>query len=220
MIGRTPFGIEYVNVAHAQVDATWGASRTYYAPDTTPPSLVPVERVVQHIVVLRDERVLLDSDLAELYGVETKVLNQAVQRNLDRFPSDFMFQLTDEEAAALRSQTVTSNMSRGGRRYLPYAFTEQGVAMLSSVLRSDRAVQVNVAIMRTFVGLRKMLATDAVLAQKIGQLEAKYDGQFSVVFDALRELMTDVESKRRKPPIGFLTEVGVKPKKKATKRSR
>src|SRR2546427_2623981 len=146
---------------------------------------------------------MLDADLAELYGVETKAFNQAVRRNIGRFPQDFMFQLTAKEfeglsfhlgASSLRSQIVTSK-SRGGRRYLPLAFTEQGVAMLSSVLRSERAVQVNVAIMRTFVRLRQMLVSHADLAAKLDALEAKYDGQFAAVFQVIRQLMTEKERK-------------------------
>lgn len=137
---------------------------------------------------LRGHRVLLDFDLAELYGVETKVLNQAVRRNLRRFPSDFMFQLTVDEFANLRSQIVTS--SWGGIRRPPYAFTEQGVAMLSSVLRSERAIRVNVEIMRAFVRLRSMALEHKDLSRRLDALEAKYDGQFRVVFEAIRELMT------------------------------
>jgi hypothetical protein len=138
-----------------------------------------------------------------LYEVDAKVLNQAVKRNLDRFPEDFMFQLTVEESARLRSQIVTSNagQGRGGRRYLPYAFTEQGVAMLSSVLRSKRAVMVNIEIMRAFVRLRQILGAHADLARKLAALERKYDSQFKAVFDAIRELMTTPPAKKR--PIGF-----------------
>ncbi len=145
---------------------------------------------------------MLDADLAALYGVETKALNRAVMRNLDRFPSDFAFQLTEEEAAILRYQSGTSSPSHGGRRYLPYAFTEQGVAMLSSVLHSPRAVAVNVEIMRAFVRLRVLLATHADLARKLEVLEQKYDGQFRVVFDAIRLLMAPGVATERKR-IGF-----------------
>ena len=156
---------------------------------------------------------MLAADLAALYGVSTKVLNQAVKRNSDRFPSDFMFQLTPDEAlssrcrpgaANLRSQIVTS--SWGGRRVLPYAFTEQGVAMLSSVLRSRRAVQVNIEIMRAFVRLRAILASHVQLARRLDGLERKYDGQFKVVFDAIREMMTPPAKTRR--PIGFRPGIG------------
>jgi ORF6N domain len=147
---------------------------------------------------------MLDADLAELYGVETRVLLQAVGRNQKRFPKDFMFRLSKEEYELLRSQIVISKKGRGGRRYLPYAFTEQGVAMLSSVLRSEKAVQVNIEIMRTFVRLREMIATHKDLARKLEALERRYDAQFKVVFDAIRELMAPPESKKRK--IGFLVK--------------
>jgi len=144
---------------------------------------------------------MLDADLAELYDVETKVLIQAVKRNIDRFPADFMFQLSSDEFKRLRSQIVTSK-GRGGRRTPPYAFTEQGIAMLSSVLRSKQAVQVNIEIMRTFVELRKMTADHKALARRLNQLEAKYDKQFAVVFDAIRGLMEPPSPKKR--PIGFV----------------
>ena len=147
---------------------------------------------------------MLDSDLAELYGVTTKRLNEQVRRNLSRFPDDFMFQLTESETRLLRSQIATSKEGRGGRRYLPYAFTEQGVAMLSSVLNSERAIKANIEIMRAFVRLRQILASHADLARKLEALEKKYDAQFKVVFDAIRELMKPPESKKR--PIGFLVE--------------
>jgi hypothetical protein len=159
-----------------------------------------VAQVDRKIVLLRGERVMLDADLAALYEVETRSLVQAVRRNADRFPSDFMFQLTAEETAILRSQTGISS-SYGGRRYLPYAFTEQGVAMLSSVLRSPRAIAVNIEIMRAFVRLRAMLATHADLARKLATRESKYDAQFKVVFDAIRDLMAPPAKARR--PIGF-----------------
>lgn len=146
---------------------------------------------------------MLDADLAALYGVETRTLVQAVQRNRDRFPDDFMFRLTAEEHADLRSQSVISKgpAGRGGRRYPPYAFTEQGVAMLSSVLRSERAVQMNIAIMRTFVRLRSLLATNAELALRLDELEARYDARFRAVFDAIRELTRPPDPPRR--PLGF-----------------
>ena len=166
-------------------------------------SIVPIDRVRRSILLIRGEKVMLDADLAELYGVETKYLVRAVKRNVERFPRDFMFQLTTPEFSNLRSQTGTSS-SWGGRRYAPYAFTEQGVAMLSSVLRSKRAVMVNVQIMRTFVQLRRMLESHAELARKLAALERKYDHQFKVVFDAIRQLMEPPRKKRR--PIGFLTE--------------
>jgi hypothetical protein len=133
---------------------------------------------------------MLDSDLAELYGVSTKVLNQAVLRNAERFPSDFMFQLTWQEFGNLKSQSVTSSSGHGGRRKLPLVFTEQGVAMLSGLLNSPRAISVNVAIMRTFVRLRQLIGSHADLARKLAELESKYDDQFRAVFDAIRELMS------------------------------
>jgi len=147
---------------------------------------------------------MIDSDLAALYRVTTSALNRAVKRNLERFPDDFMFQLTSEESDSLRCQTGISNEQRGGRRYLPYAFTEQGVAMLSSVLRGERAVQVNIAIMRAFVRLRQLLSTNADLTRKLEEMEKKYDGQFKVVFDALRQLMSSPTAKPRRE-IGFHT---------------
>ncbi len=174
-------------------------------------SLVPVDRIESSILLLRDQKVILDHDLAMLYGVETKMLVRAVKRNLDRFPDDFMFQLSSEEIARLRCQFGTSNvrLGRGGRRYAPYAFTEEGVAMLSSVLHSPRAVAVNVEIMRAFVRLRRMLASNAELACKLDALEQKYDSQFKVVFDAIRELMTPVSKPRRE--MGFHTLRGDSP---------
>jgi hypothetical protein len=145
---------------------------------------------------------MLDADLAELYGVETKALNRAFMRNRERFPEDFVFQLTENEFEDLRCQFGTSRW--GGRRYLPYAFTEQGVAMLSGVLHSKRAIQVNVEIMRTFVRLRQLLASNAQLARKLEALEKKYDAQFRVVFDAIRQLMSPPEPGKRK--IGFIVK--------------
>jgi len=162
---------------------------------------LPQERIMRAIHLVRGHKVLLDADLAILYEVETKVLNQAVRRNIDRFPDDFAFRLSDEEFAILRSQTVTS--SWGGRRYPPYAFTEQGVAMLSSVLRSTRAVSVNIEIMRAFVHLRRLLATHEDLARKLTELEKRYDQQFAVVFEAIRQLMAP---EPRTPRIGFGAE--------------
>ena len=151
--------------------------------------LIPSERIEKAIYLIRGEKVMLDRDLANLYEVETKVLNRAVKRNLRRFPADFMFQLTLEEADSLRCQIGTSNKGRGGRRYLPYVFTEQGVAMLSTVLNSERAISGNIEIMRAFVKLRQMLASNAELARRLDELESKYDKQFKVVFDAIRHLM-------------------------------
>jgi hypothetical protein len=209
-------------------------------------ALLPAARIERRILLLRNEKVLLDSDLAELYGVEARVLNQAVKRNIGRFPADFMFRLTVAETQLVRelqtpdsSQTVTSSgaspksaaagrnssqivmssKKHRGLAYRPYAFTEQGVAMLSSVLRSERAVQVNIAIMRTFVQLRRMLASHADLAQKLKAMEQKYDKQFSIVFDAIRALMAEEEKPKRE--IGFHTLMpkpgqvnGVKSKKR------
>jgi ORF6N domain-containing protein len=168
-------------------------------------SLVPLERIERAILVLRGHKVMLDSDLATLYAVETKVLNQAISRNVERFPEDFMFQLTEAEAAFLRSQSVTLKTGRGQhRKYPPYAFTEQGVAMLSSVLRSPRAVRVNIEIMRAFVRLREMIATNKELARRLDGLENKYDAQFKGVFDAIRQLMAPPQRSRRS--IGFRVE--------------
>jgi hypothetical protein len=138
---------------------------------------------------------MLSPRLADLYGVETKALTQAVKRNIERFPTDFMFQLTEEEFQNLRSQIVTANLSMV--RYPPYAFTEQGVAMLSSILRSPRAVAVNIEIMRAFVRLRHLLASNAELAQKLEELEKKTDERFKIVFDAIRQLMTPAPPKQR-----------------------
>lgn len=163
--------------------------------------LIPVEIIEQKILFIRGHKVILDADLAELYGVESKILNQAVKRQNKRFPADFMFQLTNQEFTNLRSQSVTSSVW-GGRRYAPYAFTEQGVAMLSSVLNSDRAIEVNILIMRAFVKLREMISTHKDLAKKLEDLEKKYDSQFKMVFDAIRQLMAPSEPKKKRV-IGF-----------------
>ena len=165
---------------------------------------LPIESIEKSILLIRGHKVLLDVHLAALYGVTTKRLNEQVRRNRARFPEDFMFQLTAEEIASLRSQIATSNKGRGGRRYAPYAFTEQGVAMLSTVLNSERAIQVNIEIMRAFVRLRQLLASNTELARKMDALEKKYDAQFKVVFDAIRQLMTPPEPNKRK--IGFLVK--------------
>ena len=176
------------------------------------------ENLARLVVVVRGEKVLLDADLAELYGVATKALNQAVKRNLDRFPADFMFQLTPEERDRMRSQTGTSTAgsapmrsqpvtaSRRNLGALPYAFTEQGVAMLSSVLRSQRAVEVNIAIMRTFVQLRRLMDSNRDLARRIEALETRYDEQFSQVFDAIKQLIAEDQERKTKPKrrIGFV----------------
>ncbi len=161
--------------------------------------LVPVERIMGKIYLIRNTKVMLDRDLAELYGVETRALKQAVRRNIKRFPPDFMFELSYQEFKNLRSQIVMS--SWGGTRRPPMAFTEQGVAMLSSVLKSDRAIQVNIQIMRAFTQLRKMLSTHEDLRRKIEAMEKKYDQQFKVVFDAIKQLL-DVKTKPRRK-IGF-----------------
>jgi hypothetical protein len=193
------------------------------------PMAVQEAKIERAILLIRGEKVMLDADLAALYGVATRVLIQAVKRNAERFPPDFMFQLTKEEVDLLRSQFVTSKSAsrlnqgesgilrsqfvipkitdpRGGRRYPPYAFTEQGVAMLSSVLHSPRAIAVNIEIMRTFIRLRRMLASHADLARKLEALEKKYDAQFKVVFDAIRQLMAPPKPKRRR--IGFHRDEG------------
>lgn len=165
-------------------------------------SVIPIESVGQRILLIRGQKVILDADLAELYGVKNKVFSQAVRRNMKRFPPDFMFQLSKEEDSSLRSQIVTLKLGRGKhRKYLPKVFTEQGVAMLSSVLKSERAIKVNIEIMRAFVRLREMLATHQDMARKLRAMEKKYDDQFKGVFDAIRELMKPVEKKGKR--IGF-----------------
>lgn len=174
----------------------------------TPEDLpVPVEFVERRIYLIRAHKVMLDSELAELYGVSTGNLNKAVTRNLDRFPEDFMFRLSREEYHALRFQIGT--LKRGQHsKYLPRVFTQEGVAMLSGVLRSPRAVHANIAIMRAFVRLRQMLASHKDLARKLAQMERKYDAQFKVVFDAIRELMAP-------PPTKSKRQIGFQPSKKS-----
>ena len=194
-------------------------------------SIPKPENLAKIVFLVRGEKVLLDTDLADLYGVEARVLNQSVARNRSRFPDDFMFQLTTEEWTTMRSQIVTSSATtstnssqivmsspahtgltsqivmsnnRGGRRTLPYAFTEQGVAMLSSVLRSQRAVEVNIAIMRTFVQLRRLMDSNRDLARRIEAMETRYDEQFSQVFDAIKQLISEDRTRKTKPRIGFL----------------
>jgi len=183
-----------------------------------PTSTPKPENLAPLVLAIRGQKVLLDAVLAELYDVGTKVLNQAVKRNLDRFPADFMFQLTAEEWEGMRSQSVTSfakaspsrsqvvTASRRKISAVPYAFTEQGVAMLSSVLRSPRAVEVNIAIMRTFVQLRRLMDSNRDLARKIEAMEMKYDEQFSTIFDAIKQLIADDQARKTKPrrSIGFL----------------
>ena len=206
------------------------------SPAKCPPAIVSglivPEKIAPLVHYLRHEKVILDSDLAELYGVETRVINQAAQRNSDRFPSDFMFQLTENEMEILRSQIVTSKnaepslrsqsaiLKRGQhRKYLPYAFTEQGVAMLSSVLRSPRAVEVNIAIMRTFVQLRRLMDSNALLAEKIDALEAKYaehDQHFLIVFDAIKQLIATPAPPAKE--LGFHTLPSAHAAKKTTRR--
>jgi hypothetical protein len=161
--------------------------------DTT----VPVERITSKIYLIRGQKVMLDRDLADLYGVETKVLKQAVRRNIKRFPKDFMFELTTKEFSDWRSQFVTSKSFKKGIRYKPMAFTEQGVAMLSSKINSDRAVQVNIQIVRTFTQLRQMLSTHDDLKKKIEAMEKKYDQQFQIVFEAIKQLL-EVDEKPKK----------------------
>lgn len=170
--------------------------------------MIPVEGVKGKIYLIRGQKVLLDADLAEMYGVETANLNKAVKRNIGRFPQDFMFQLTAEEAGSLRFQIgISKPQSRGGRRYLPYVFTEQGVAMLSSVLKSERAVQVNIAIMRAFVQMRELAASNRELGRRLDELEkrlAGHDRQFIAVFETIRK-MVQPEAEEQKS-IGFKVE--------------
>ena len=163
-------------------------------------SNVTVERIESIILLIRGQKVILDRDLAQLYGVTTGNLNKAVKRNPDRFPSDFMFQLTPEEHQSLRFQFGILKKGQHSK-YLPHAFTEQGVAMLSSVLNSERAIEVNIAIMRAFVKLREMIGAHKDLKRKLAALEKKYDDQFKIVFEAIAELMTPPEEPRKK--IGF-----------------
>lgn len=165
--------------------------------------LVLAQRIAHAILRLRGHNVMLDTDLAVLYRVEVKALNQAAKRNRRRFPSDFMFQLSTQEMESLRSQFVTAKIGRGGRRTAPYAFTEHGIAMLSSVLTSPRAVHVNIEIMRAFVRLHRMLASNADLARKLEDLETRYDAQFKVVFRAIRELVA--------PPTMSKKQIGFQP---------
>ncbi len=160
--------------------------------------------IENRIYFIRGQKVMLDSDLAELYGVATKVLVQAVKRNAKRFPEDFMFQLANQDVPVLRSQIVTSSSQHGGRRYLPYVFTEHGAIMAASMLNSDRAIEVSIHVVRAFVRLREMIATHKDLASKLEKLEKRYDAQFKVVFDAFRELMIPPSPQQKK--IGFIRE--------------
>lgn len=181
-------------------------------------NLITTDNIEQLVFLIRGEKVMLSTHLADLYGVESRVLVQAVKRNIDRFPKDFMFQLTDKEFNNLKSQIVISSWG-GMRRAKPYSFTEQGVAMLSSVLKSKRAVQVNIEIMRSFVRLRQMLSVNKDLERKLTALEQKYDEQFKVVFDAIRALMTPPEKPRKK--IGFeVKEKGATYGRRGVKRKR
>jgi len=164
--------------------------------------LVANEQIVKSIVVLRGKKVMLDRDLAKLYLVQTKVLVQAVKRNISRFPVDFMFKLSEREHQRLRSQIVTSN-ARGGRRTMPYAFTEEGIAMLSSVLRSARAIAVNIEIMRAFVRLRELVDEHRDLAQRIKAMQRRYDANFDVVFEAIHDLLEPPAKPKRR--VGYLT---------------
>ena len=176
----------------------------------TQTGLIPAERIANAIYFIRGERVMLDRDLAALYGVETKVLKQAVKRNIDRFPEDFMFVLSETEFKNWRSQFVTSTADRKGLRHPPMAFTEHGILMLSSALNSKRAVHVNIEIMRAFVKLRNILASNVELSRRLDELEKKYDRNFKVVFDAIRALMSPTPSKRK--------QIGFRPVSKSRKR--
>jgi hypothetical protein len=158
---------------------------------------VPTEFVENAILLVRGERVILDADLAKLYGVTTARLNQQVKRNLERFPSDFMFELTKKEYESLMLQIATSSVTHGGRRKLPFVFTEHGAIMAANVLNSKTAVQASVQVVRAFIRLRQMLTSNAELARKLSDLERKYDSQFRVVFDAIRQLMTPPEPQRK-----------------------
>jgi len=177
-------------------------------------AIVPQEIIEKKIYLVRGKKVMFDKDLAQLYGVLTKNLNKAVKRNIERFPEDFMFQLNQQEIEVLRFQIgtsknlgfqfKTSKKGRGGRRYLPYVFTQEGIAMLSGVLHSPRAIHVNIQIMRTFVRLREFLASHKDLAHKLEELEKRYDAQFKAVFDAIRQIMNPPEVPKRR--VGFHTE--------------
>jgi len=177
---------------------------------------LPMERITSKIYLIRGMKVMLDRDLAELYGVETRTLVQAIKRNIDRFPSDFMFQVSKEEFASLRSQFVISK-GKGGRRYPPYAFTEQGVAMLSSVLNSKCAIRVNIQIMRAFTQLRQMLLTHKDLKEKIEAMEKKYDKQFKMVFEAIKQLLEADETPKKK--IGFTVKEKQKSYRKQSRKA-
>lgn len=164
-------------------------------------SLVPSEHIAGKIYLIRGQKVMLDRDLAILYEVKIEALNQSVKRNIERFPEDFMFQITKDEFESLRSQIVISKPGRGGVRYLPFAFTEQGVAMLSSVLKSARAVQVNIQIIRTFTKLRELITDNEDLRRKLEVMEKQYDENFKIVFEAMKQLLAS--DSEPKPEIGF-----------------
>lgn len=167
-------------------------------------AMIPLERVESRILLFRSEKVIVDSDLAELYGVTTKAFNQAIKRNIHRFPDDFMFQLTADEVDSMRSQIVTA--SKRNIRYLPYVFTEHGALMAANILNSDRAVEASVQVVRAFVKLRQMLSSNADLARKVEALERKYDANFKVVFNEIKKLMT--------PPPPLQSKIGFLPTKK------
>jgi len=164
-------------------------------------SVVPVEAIERKILLIRGRKVMLDSDLAKLYGVPTFRFNEQVRRNLKRFPEDFMFQLTKDEHRSLISQFAISKIGRGGRRFLPYVFTEHGALMAANVLKSEKAIEASIYVVRAFAKLREMIASHKDLARRLAELEKKYDSQFKVVFDAIRQLMEPLPSKPRR--IGF-----------------
>jgi hypothetical protein len=164
--------------------------------------MIPIEMIERKIYLIRGHKVMLDQDLAEMYGVEVKRLNEQVRRNIKRFPEDFMFELTYQEFMNLKPHFATSSSSHGGRRKVPLVFTEQGVAMLSGILNSDLAIEVNILIMRAFVKLREMIGTNKDLSRRLNDLENKYDSQFKVVFDAIRQLMAPTEVNKKRA-IGF-----------------
>lgn len=166
--------------------------------------LIPLETIERRILQIRDHKVMLDKDLAELYGVTTARLNEQVKRNIGRFPNDFAFQLTQKEFDLLMSQIATSNTGRGGRRKLPWVFTEHGILMLSSVLRSEQAIQANIAIMRTFLRMREVMLSHKEMAQRIDDMELKYNAQFKAVFDAIRKLLASPQEKKN--PIGYIRD--------------
>ncbi len=204
LLGRTPAA---QNLANSKSQIVISLKPSDASKDTRMSKrVVSVDRIRKAILTIRGCRVILDRDLAVLYGVPTKALKQAVKRNIVRFPDDFMLVLTPKELAEWRSQFVTSKADRMGVRHAPIAFTEHGIAMLSSVLNSERAIQVNIDIMRAFVRLRELIATNRDLARRLDDLEKKYDAQFKVVFDAIRALMVTPEPRRR--AIGFRVEEG------------